>query len=601
MAVLSTVLLAVCALSAIYTTTSKTVASHQRQLHVQQLCNRIERLDEVLTMSTWVAVTTGDDRWQKRYDEHVSLLDDAIEALRRESPKLFDEELGVATDEANKRLVEAEAKIFEMIAAGDLREARSILEGPFYLADKDAYAVGNQVTQRSLRSMVAREASELEVFGARLLIATMAFALLVAAAWFCVLRESHRMRSNAQLDVVRAQQRVAESSSQAKSALVANISHELRTPLTSILGYAELLGDSDYPAAEREAAVGTIDRHGRHLLQVINDLLDMSKIEAGCLEISACATDPALLVDDVLSLLRVRAQEKDVHLERTFATGLPRSIGTDPVRVRQILVNLIGNAIKFTLEGEVRVTVWYERSDDSQTMSIAVRDTGIGMTEAQVSRLFRPFEQGDSTTERRFGGTGLGLSIARHYARMLDGEIEVESTMGQGSTFTLVLPLTSDEDPTVWHPDGAKMELLPSTTQGGDSAAPLADLAGLRILLAEDGADNQRLLSYLLRRAGAEVSVADNGRIAVDHVLAAGDAVDVIFMDMQMPELDGYQATKELRAGGYTGPIVALTANAMSTDRNRCLAAGCNDYMTKPVDRRALLGTCARWASRSTV
>jgi CheY-like chemotaxis protein len=161
--------------------------------------------------------------------------------------------------------------------------------------------------------------------------------------------------------------------------------------------------------------------------------------------------------------------------------------------------------------------------------------------------------------------------------------------------------LISDEDPTVWHPDGAKMELLPSTTQGGDSAAPLADLAGLRILLAEDGADNQRLLSYLLRRAGAEVSVADNGRIAVDHVLAAGDAVDVIFMDMQMPELDGYQATKELRAGGYTGPIVALTANAMSTDRNRCLAAGCNDYMTKPVDRRALLGTCARWASRSTV
>lgn len=597
LAVLATVMLLTCAFTTIYAVTRQALATNQRELQVQQLCAEIARLDEVLTMSTWVAATTGDDRWRRRYDAHVEELDAAINELREVSPIIFDHEFGADTAAANARLVAAEGRVYDLVAAGDLPAARLVLEGADYLLDKQAYAAGNEHAQGALRDFVAAETSATHSLSGWLICLTIALALFVAAAWFRVFRTSDAIQNAARLELVRAEQIAAEASSNAKSHLVANVSHELRTPLTAILGYADLLRDVDYPEGDRVAAAGTIERHGRHLLQVINDLLDMSKIEAGAMQIHACSTDPALLVDDVLSLLRVRAHEKDIALERTFATSVPRSVQTDPVRVRQILVNLIGNAIKFTSQGEVRVTMWFDHDAPVPQLRVAVRDTGIGMTEEQAGRLFRPFEQGDSTTERRFGGTGLGLTIARHYAHLLRGEIAVSSVEGQGSTFTLTVPLQFDEPPSLWNPDGATLGPVAGAGASACNGVEPADLTGLQILLAEDGADNQRLLSYLLRRAGAEVVVAENGRCAVEFVTAEGKGLNLVLMDMQMPVLDGYQATAQLREQGCTLPIIALTANAMSTDRERCLLAGCDDYMTKPVDRVALLAMCARWAA----
>lgn len=596
-AVVATALLVVCALATILTATRQTLATNRDELQVQQLCGEIDRLEEVLTMSTWMAATTGEDKWRRRYDDHVGQLAGAIEMLRQVSPMIFDREFGTESDAASRRLVVADGQLHACIRGGDLAAAQAILSGDDYLADKQAYVSASERAKAALTEFVARATSATHAYAAGLIFLTILLCVVAAIEWSRIFRAQHAMQVAAHLEQVRAERADAEALSNAKSQVVANVSHELRTPLTAILGYADLLADPDYPDGERLAAVGTIQRHGHHLLQVINDLLDISKIEFGAMEVNPCSVDPAALVTDALALLRLRADEKGVELERSFATSVPRSIQTDPVRVRQILINLIGNAVKFTAVGEVRVTVWFELLVDQPQLLISVRDTGIGMDAEQIQRLFLPFEQGDATTERRFGGTGIGLAIAKHYAQLLGGDITVDSEVGQGSTFTFTMPIVRTDDHGLWHPDGAS-----ANGDGGEGdAAPgesnaAVDLSGVTILVAEDGADNQRLLSYFLCRAGADVLIADNGQQALEMVAEDGSSISLILMDMQMPVIDGYQATKVLRRQGFTKPIIALTANAMSTDREDCLAVGCIDFMTKPVDRRELLSICARWS-----
>lgn len=376
----------------------------------------------------------------------------------------------------------------------------------------------------------------------------------------------------------------AEEAARVKSEFLANMSHEIRTPMTAILGFVDLLADPSTPERDRPEFLATIRRNGEHLLTLINDILDHSKLEAGEVGIERLAFDPVTLTEEAASMLRPLAEAKGVELHAEIDPGLPRAAASDPTRLRQIILNLVNNAVKFTDRGQVRLAVRPEADAEGlDTLVFTITDTGIGMTEAQIARLFRPFTQADSSTSRRFGGTGLGLFITRRLVDLLGGEVKVASVVGEGTTFTVRIPVSAATD--------AVVPTSPST--------PKTRLRG-RILLAEDGADNQRLLTHILGRAGAEVMVAGHGRAACDAALASlaeGCGFDLILMDMQMPEMDGCEATARLRGVGWTGPIVALTANAMPEDRERCLRAGCDDYLTKPIDRRALLELCSRMMS----
>ena len=402
----------------------------------------------------------------------------------------------------------------------------------------------------------------------------------------------------------------AEAANRAKSEFLANMSHEIRTPLTAILGYADLISDENVGCKIR-GHVAVIKRNGEHLLHVIGDILDLSKIEAGKLQIEPARCSPVQVVADVVSLLRPQAAAKNLKLRSELVQPLPESVVTDPLRLRQVLVNLVGNAIKFTNQGEVTLTVQLvarrrqsgpyssaENRDGLDTgrvgLCFSVTDTGIGMTEEQVGQLFRPFSQVDASSTRKFGGTGLGLCISRHLAEALGGGIEVSSAPGKGSTFSVMIdPGPLDET-----------HILEDTRQIAAAALTKpqkADENGIairgRILLAEDGVDNQRLITLLLKNAGAQVTAVENGQLAIEAALAqreAGNPFDLILMDIHMPVMDGYEATRQLRMRGYSGPIVALTASAMAGDCQKCLDAGCNDYISKPFQHNDLLETIAR-------
>jgi diguanylate cyclase (GGDEF)-like protein/PAS domain S-box-containing protein len=392
----------------------------------------------------------------------------------------------------------------------------------------------------------------------------------------------------------------AEAAARAKSQFLANMSHEIRTPLTAVLGFADLLLDAKLSDSDRLNYVMTIRRNGEHLLSVLNDILDLSKVEAGKMAVELIKCSPAQVLNDVAALMRVRAVEKGLAFEVTYDGMIPATLRTDPTRLRQIVLNLVSNAIKFTEQGSVVLTARCEALDEGRAeLTVSVRDTGIGMDEAQRSRLFQPFSQADTSMTRRYGGSGLGLGISAPLAAALGGSIAVESEPGRGSTFTLRVP--------VWQVPGSALLQRPEEGLARDhhSSIPTLDIvprAGGRVLLAEDGRDNQVLIGTLLRKHGFEVQVVENGRLAVERTLDAlesGRPFHVVLMDMQMPELDGYGATSQLRARGYSGTIVALTAHALSGERERCLSAGCDDYLTKPIERASLIASVKTYVRKN--
>jgi signal transduction histidine kinase/DNA-binding NarL/FixJ family response regulator len=404
-----------------------------------------------------------------------------------------------------------------------------------------------------------------------------------------LLRTEELLRTNAELSTARDR---AEAASRAKSEFLANMSHEIRTPMTAILGYADLLLTPEQSPSQRLNHVNIIRRNGGHLLSIINDVLDLSKIEAGEMKVERIECSPVQLLTEVASTMRVRAAERRLQFEVKVEGLIPKTISTDPTRLRQILMNLTANAIKFTEAGWVRVVVRMATpADDPRPMlGFEVIDSGIGIGEQQVERLFQPFAQADTSMTRRFGGTGLGLSISRRLARELGGDITVDSKLGRGSQFTL----TVDTGPL----DGVAMldRFIEALSGLRPQSGPSARLDG-RILLAEDGADNRNLLSCYLQTAGADVTLAENGRIACEleaEARRAGTPFDAVLLDMQMPELDGYGAAAKLRASGFKGPIIALTAHAMADDRDKCIRSGCSDYLSKPVDRGRLIQIVAQ-------
>jgi CheY-like chemotaxis protein/anti-sigma regulatory factor (Ser/Thr protein kinase) len=363
------------------------------------------------------------------------------------------------------------------------------------------------------------------------------------------------------------------------------MSHEIRTPMNAIMGYAELIDSGEMDEQTRVESVQAMRRAGRHLLTIINDVLDISKIESGHMRVfeEPCGLRP--LFDDVLGGLRNQAAHGRNTLRAEVSGTVPDTVLTDPHRVRQILINLVGNALKFTSRGSVTMRV----SHADGWLRVDVEDTGVGISADKLESIFRPFEQGDASSTRRHEGTGLGLAISRRLADLLGGELTARSTPGVGSVFTLRIPAPAAED-------AAPVSELTERASPVGSAPALA-LRG-RVLLVEDGQDNQKLISFILRRAGLTVELAANGAEAV-RTIERDAAFDLIITDMQMPEMDGYEATRRLRAMGFDLPILALTANAMAGDRARCLDAGCDDYEAKPIDRASLLATVQRMLEES--
>jgi CheY-like chemotaxis protein len=374
---------------------------------------------------------------------------------------------------------------------------------------------------------------------------------------------------------------LAEAANRAKSEFLANMSHEIRTPMTAILGYADLMLDENVGRTTREHIV-VIKRNGEHLLKVIGEILDFSRIEAEKLHIELVRCSLVQLVAEAVSLTSTQAVAKQLTLKAELVGPLPETVLTDPLRLRQVLVNLVDNAIKFTDQGEVRITARIADDSDRPRICFEVTDTGIGLNEEQIGKLFKPFSQVDNSSTRKFGGTGLGLCISKRLAEALGGSIELRSEPGKGSTFSV----TIDPGPLdgICMIQNAQESLFdrPSTT----TTTPPGEIEFHgRILVAEDVIENQRLICLMLKNTGAEMIAVENGQLAVEAAQAACDAgepFDLILMDMQMPVMDGYEATRQLRKRGYNGSIVALTAHAMVEDCQKCLDAGCNDYLAKP-------------------
>lgn len=384
-------------------------------------------------------------------------------------------------------------------------------------------------------------------------------------------------------------QRDAEAAAQAKSDFLATVSHELRTPLNAVIGFADLLLSSDPPEAERRRYIRLQAEAGRTLLAVINDVLDFSKIDAGHLQLDPIPSDTVGLLQTCVELVRPMAEEKGLNLRVDLSPELPAWLMLDPNRVRQVVLNLLNNATKFTQAGYVALTARpLYGGAEGDMLRISVEDTGIGIAPDRQLRLFEPFHQADTSTARRYGGTGLGLAICKRLVGMMGGRVGVSSDPGRGSLFWVEIPLLPTAPP-------LHAPALP-TPGGGEASVPSRSL---HVLVAEDLPVNQLLVRAILERAGHRVETAPDGHSALDAVQR--HAFDLVLMDVQMPGMDGLEATRAIRAlPSAVGriPIIALTANALASEVERCRQAGMNDHISKPIDAEHLVATLVRWSQR---
>lgn len=398
---------------------------------------------------------------------------------------------------------------------------------------------------------------------------------------------AHAFERTRLYEMERVARRDAEAANQAKSRFLASMSHEIRTPLGAVIGFAELLTEETISGEEQRDCIQRIVRNGHLLAEMINDILDLSKIESEKLEVEHIDFEVIPLVQEVISLLELKAQEKNLRLVLAAAGHVPRVVHSDPTRLQQILINLLSNAIKFTDRGRIEIRMASVHSEDGQSqLGFTIADTGMGIPEAQQARIFEPFLQADSSTTRRFGGTGLGLAVSRGLAQALGGDLRlVKSVVGEGSSFSFTIDVGSAAH------EATASQLLHSPLK---TLAP-QELMGLRILVVDDNPDNRTYIGSFLSSAGAQIETAANGVQAVE--LATGRDYDIVLMDIQMPELDGIGAMRHLKSQDYRKPVLALTAHAMTGDREISLNAGFHDHLVKPIDRAGLIQTVRKYTS----
>ena len=565
-----------------------------RDLRIQELRGIITHLDEVLTMSARMAAATGDLKWEKRYLSFELKLDSAIKEAISLSPGSYQGNAAAQTDTANIKLVEMEHRSFDLVREGKREEAQNVLFSKHYEEQKQVYADG----MRQFNELLEKEiVSHLNAQKQRMLFVMFGLAFILpfwGGVWFWLLNllgkwrkaliESNEefFRLNQSLD-----QKVAErtlefekardtayAASKTKSEFLATMSHEIRTPMNAILGMSELLSESDLPADEK-LYVETLQRNGEHLLNLINDILDLSKVEAGHLELEHEPFDLRGTVEQVTELMAVRAHQKGLELSHHIQGDVPRSAIGDSNRLRQVLVNLVGNAIKFTERGEVTIEAASRRaSPEKIEILFAVRDTGIGIPAEKIDSLFGAFTQLDSSTTRKYGGTGLGLSISKKLVELMGGKITVESQPAKGTTFRFSVLLNS----------------VSSTTKESDDSSPLL-LTGLRILVVDDNATNRLIVREMLKGTGAFISEAESGAQGLEKLQTEIPPVQLILLDCRMPGMDGFQFAEEVRKDPRFSRtiIMMLTSDDRAENMSRVQTLGMTAYLIKPIKKANLL------------